>query len=72
MDIAGAEPNALIGGKQTIAKYHPRLAMSTYHMPDHPVVIPKLILEAWPGYKIDCGPCAIAENKIRPDVLYFH
>lgn len=72
MDIEGAEPNALIGGRATIQKYHPRLAMSVYHQPDHPVVVPKLIKEAWSGYKMECGPCAIdSNNRIRPDVFYF-
>jgi FkbM family methyltransferase len=72
MDIEGAEQNALIGGKNTIAKFHPRLAMSAYHADDHPVVIPKLIKEAWSGYRMECGPCAVANNRIRPDILYFY
>lgn len=72
MDIEGAEPNALRGGKETITKYHPHLAMSVYHQPDHPVTIPKIINEIWSGYKMECGPCAIdSNNHIRPDVMYF-
>jgi FkbM family methyltransferase len=72
MDIEGAEPNAVIGARQTIQKYHPRLAMSVYHQPDHPQVIPRLIKETWAGYRMECGPCAIdANSRIRPDVFYF-
>jgi FkbM family methyltransferase len=72
MDIEGAEPNALRGGRETLSKHHPRLAMSVYHEPSHPQVIPKLIREAWPGYRMECGPCAVVDTKIRPDVMYFY
>jgi FkbM family methyltransferase len=72
MDIEGAEPRALSGAKATIAKYHPRMAISVYHQPDHPVVVPQTIRAAWSGYRMDCGPCAVANNRIRPDILYFH
>ena len=72
MDIEGAEPRALVGGRQTIAKYHPRMALCTYHAPDHPQKIPELARAAWPGYAVECGPCAEANHAVRPDVLYFH
>jgi hypothetical protein len=71
MDIEGAEPNAIIGARETIKKHHPRISMSVYHAPDHPTLLPKLIRETWSGYRMECGPCAIAENRIRPDILYF-
>jgi FkbM family methyltransferase len=71
MDIEGAEPNALRGAHDTLAKWKPRISISAYHQPDHPVVIPKIILEARPDYKMECGPCAEANGHIRPDVLYF-
>ena len=72
MDIEGAEPRALMGGRQTIAKYHPRMALCTYHAPDHPQKVPELARAAWPGYTVECGPCAEANHAVRPDVLYFH
>ena len=72
MDIEGAEPNALRGGQATLAKFHPRLAMSVYHQPEHPVVVPQLINEAWDGYRMECGPCAVVGNRIRPDIMYFY
>ena len=72
MDIEGAEVKALNGGRQTIAKYHPRMGLSVYHEADHPVEVPKAAKAAWPGYTIECGPCAIANGRIRPDILYFH
>jgi len=72
MDIEGAEQRALTGASQTIGRYHPRLSISAYHMPDDPVKIPRIIKAAWPGYTVECGPCAETEDhRIRPDVLYF-
>ena len=72
MDIEGAEPRAIVGGRETIAKYHPRMALCTYHAPDHPKRIPELVRAAWSGYSVECGPCAEANHAVRPDVLYFH
>jgi FkbM family methyltransferase len=71
MDIEGAEQRALRGAAGTIARFHPRLALSAYHVPDDPVKIPELVRQAWPGYTMECGPCAEANGHIRPDVLYF-
>lgn len=73
MDIEGAEPKAIMGGRETIAKYHPRMALCTYHAPDHPQKVPELVRAVWPGYTVECGPCAETPNyAVRPDVLYFH
>lgn len=74
MDIEGAEVRALNGGKETIAKYHPRMALSVYHQPEHPVEVPKAVRAAWSGYRMECGPCAVEKesNRIRPDIVYFH
>lgn len=71
MDIEGAEQRAIRGAAGTIAKFHPRLSLSAYHVPDDPVKIPELVRQAWPGYTLECGPCAEANRGIRPDVLYF-
>lgn len=45
MDIEGGEIAALKGAAQTIAHYHPRLAISVYHKADDLWRIPQLILE---------------------------
>ncbi len=73
LDIEGAEPNALRGGTETIAKFHPRLSISSYHQPDHPVVIPQTVKAISANYKMDCGPCneSRQEYLIRPEILYF-
>ncbi|MFN0167406.1 MAG: FkbM family methyltransferase [Bryobacteraceae bacterium] len=71
MDIEGAEQRAIKGGRDTIAKFHPRLSLSAYHNPADPEMIPKLVREVWNGYRMECGPCADGGSFVRPDVLYF-
>jgi len=71
MDIEGAEPKAIAGARETLARFQPRLAISAYHEPDHPVAIPAAVRAAAPGYHMRCGPCAEAGGIIRPDVLLF-
>lgn len=72
MDIEGAEPNAIRGARETMAQFHPRLALASYHAPDHPEVIPVEVRANWDGYRMVCGPCTIHDGFIRPDVLLFH
>lgn len=72
MDIEGSETRALIGARNTLAKYHPRISVAVYHQPDHAVEVPKAIRAAWSDYQLECGPCALANGRIRPDILYFH
>ena len=45
MDIEGSEYSALIGGKHTIARYLPTLAVCAYHKHDDLIRLPKLIGE---------------------------
>ncbi|MGH9721467.1 MAG: FkbM family methyltransferase [Bryobacteraceae bacterium] len=71
MDIEGAEQRALKGAQATLRRFHPRLALSAYHNETDPDMIPKLVREAWAGYQMECGPCAEANVRVRPDVLYF-
>jgi FkbM family methyltransferase len=71
MDIEGAEVAALRGGRGTIAKYRPRMALSVYHQDDHPVEVPKAVREAWDGYRGECGTCIEWGWRVRPEVLFF-
>ena len=73
MDIEGAEPNALRGAHDTIAKYKPRLSIASYHVATHPALIPQIVNQTRAGYKTGCGPCneVKGEMRIRPEILYF-
>lgn len=42
-DIEGAEPFALDGAKNTIRRFMPKMALCTYHFPDHPMIIPAIV-----------------------------
>lgn len=52
MDIEGGEVEAIRGSRNTILKYHPRLAISVYHKVDDFRVIPQLILSIRPDYDL--------------------
>lgn len=71
LDIEGAEVRALRGASATLARFRPRLAVSSYHLADDPVEIPKAVAAAWPGYEIGCGYCGEVEGFLRPEVLLF-
>ena len=51
MDIEGAEYQALLGAKETIRKYRPRMALSIYHKPQDIIEIPSLLLKCDVEYK---------------------
>jgi FkbM family methyltransferase len=51
-DIEGAERQMLRGATKVLQKFAPKLALCTYHRPDDPEVLEKIILEANPNYKV--------------------
>ncbi|KKL59875.1 hypothetical protein LCGC14_2210950 [marine sediment metagenome] len=52
MDIEGAEFNALIGAKQVLKKFMPKLAISIYHHFDSFIKIPQFINSLNLNYKL--------------------
>ena len=56
MDIEGSEVPALLGARETIRRDKPRLAISAYHKDDDLLVLPRLIKDLRPDYRIylDC------------------
>lgn len=67
LDIEGAEKKAIAGGKKTINRFRPRLAVAMEHLDDDPVAIPAVMASTVPGYVTVSGPCINA----RPDTLFF-
>jgi len=55
MDIEGAELNALLGAKEIICKYKPKLQICIYHKPEHLYQIPILIKEWVKDYRLYIG-----------------
>lgn len=50
MDVEGGENSALKGARETISRFHPKLAICIYHRPDDFITIPKTILDINPNY----------------------
>jgi FkbM family methyltransferase len=71
MDIEGAEKDALRGAAETIRKYHPRMAISTEHLPDDMTAIPHTVNAIWSGYSLRYSDCQDAIWSVRPGVLLF-
>ena len=51
-DIEGAERNMLRGATKILKEFAPKLSICTYHLPDDPAVLRKIITEANPKYQI--------------------
>ncbi|MEK7752345.1 MAG: FkbM family methyltransferase, partial [Acidobacteriota bacterium] len=74
MDIEGAEREALKGAAQTLRRFKPRLMLDSYHLPDDPEVLPKVIASMQLAYRLMCGACEPSDKdgaRWVPHVLYF-
>ena len=70
MDIEGAEQKAIVGSRNTIARFHPRMALCTYHVEGDDRMVPKLVAEAYSGYTTS-KTCLCALDRIVPEVAFF-
>lgn len=52
MDIEGAEKEALLGAKNMISEFHPKLAICVYHRWEDLFELPLLIKEFYPDYRL--------------------
>ncbi len=75
MDIEGAEQKALRGASDTIRRFHPRLEISGYHLPEDHLVIPRMISAYHQGYISSCTTCNLVptegHDELRPKVLEY-
>jgi len=72
MDVEGSEQNALKGAAKTFKKFKPKLSVAVYHLNNDLDVIPALIRQIRPDYKVECGPNFLNQNGfIVPDIMYF-
>lgn len=72
MDIEGAEVPALHGARQTIARFHPRLAIATEHKDTDETAIPAAVRQIRSDYAGECGYCAVRNGRVQPEVMYFY
>ncbi len=63
-DIKGAERRAL-------ARYKPRLAIASYHLPDDHKGIPAAVRRAHTGYRMSCRSCTLTHAGLVPEVLFY-
>jgi FkbM family methyltransferase len=52
IDVEGHEMNVLAGAKKVLTQMSPKLAIATYHKPDHFWRIPEFILSFQPNYQL--------------------
>src|SRR5205085_5144762 len=58
IDNEGAECTALAGARDTISRFKPRIAVTTYHRASDPKRIEQTIRAIRSDYQVQCGPCA--------------
>lgn len=72
MDIEGAEGKALVGGRATLARFHPRMALAAYHRTDDSDALPAAARRAWRGYRVECSGCTYAGSYVQPVSILFY
>lgn len=74
MDIEGAERKALVGARDSVARFQPRMAISLEHRPHDYEAISAIVAKLWPELKYECGPCRWVNTalvgRVQPEELY--
>ncbi|HYL36406.1 MAG TPA: FkbM family methyltransferase [Bryobacteraceae bacterium] len=72
LDVEGAEFRGLVGARETIRKYRPRIAFDSedFSMDDVRKIQGQLD-SVVPGYQLKVGPCIELRNSIRADIMRF-
>ena len=52
LDVEGSDFDALLGARETIRRFLPRIAVAVYHRPDHLTAIPLWLREQHPVYRL--------------------
>lgn len=63
LDVEGAEYETLLGAKETIRKYRPKMAISVYHKPEDIFELPELILSMDDSYKFYLKHYQLSPNE---------
>jgi FkbM family methyltransferase len=73
MDIEGSEKWAIRGGTQTIRKFHPRMALSTEHLPDDSYAIPSTVKAIRQDYDFEPTEASCKDQflSVNSNVLLF-
>jgi FkbM family methyltransferase len=72
MDIEGAERRALAGARQTLERFHPRLAICTYHLRDDTAAVPRAVLTAYSPYQVHAKDPETGFDRFVTKVMFFH
>ncbi len=67
-DIEGFEARMLMGAAETIARHHPKIAITTYHAENDPQQLAALLRKFWPGYRIKTK--GICDRRGKPVMLH--
>jgi FkbM family methyltransferase len=71
MDIEGSEHRALLGSRQTIARFQPRMAICTYHLSSDPTDIPEVVKDMQQDYRIHAKDVETGVYRYIPKVMFF-
>ncbi len=72
MDIEGAERRALAGARETMKRFHPRMAICTYHLTDDTVAIPAVVRQTEAAYQVHAKDAETHALRYVTKVMFFH